>query len=161
MPWRETCPMDERSIFIAEWLRGEVSVSELCRLFGVSRKTGYKWWNRFQEEGRAGLSDKSRAPGSHPNAVSESVIAMLVSARKEHPRWGPKKLVAWLRGRYPRLELPASSTVGAILRRHGLVRPRRLRLRVSAYTGVWSQYERPNAIWCTDFKGGFTLGDGR
>ena len=127
---------------------------ELCRSFGISRKTGYKRVGRFQSWGWDGLADLNRAPHSHPNRTGHAVAERLLLARQEHPTLGPKKLVAWLRDREPEGCWPAHSTAGDILERAGLVRRRRKGGRRSA---PWSQpltrAERPNDLWCIDFKG--------
>src|SRR5688572_3127605 len=107
--------MDERVEFIAECLRGELPMSELCRKYAISRKTGYKWLERFQDGGRPSLRDRSRARWGQLR-VDDAVVTVLVDARKRHPTWGPRKLVFDLARRYPRLILPASSTVGEILK---------------------------------------------
>jgi transposase-like protein len=161
MPWREICPMEERARFIVECLRGELSMTALCRQYSISRKTGYKWWDRFEAEGRGQLADRTRACRSHPNATPPEVVTILVDARKRHPTWGPRKLIAWLAARYPRLRLPASSTAGDILKRHGLARPRRRRAQAAPYTEPFLACDGPNAVWCADFKGGFDVGNGR
>ena len=137
MPWREVCPMDERGRFIAEYLHSDFSMTELCRLYEISRKTGHKWWRRFEEGGRPNLADRGRAPHAHPNATPDEVVTLLVSARKAHPTWGPRKLVAWLEVKYPRLRLPSASTVGAILKRHGMSRPQRRRPRATPYADLY------------------------
>ena len=103
MPWKETCPMDERVAFIVESLRGELSMSELCRKYEISRKTGYKWVERFEEGGKPSLADQSRACLTHPNAIREEIVRLVVDARKRHPTWGPFKLLHELEQRYPRL----------------------------------------------------------
>ena len=161
MPWKETCPMDERAEFIVDCLRGELSMTELCRKYGISRKTGYKWHARFVDGGRPGLADRSRACGSHPNAIEEPIVALLVDARKRHPTWGPRKLLFELGVKYPRLSLPASSTAGAILKRQGLILPRRPRRKAPPYTEPFLGCASPNDVWCADFKGSFALGNGR
>ena len=160
MPWKETCPMDERTQFIVECLRRELSMSELCRKYEISRKTGYKWVERFTEGGRPSLWDRSRARRCQ-DRTAEEVVALLVDARKRHPTWGPRKLLFELQRHYPRLLLPASSTVGEILKRLGLVRRRRPRHKTAPYTAPFSGCDAPNAVWCADFKGSFPLGTGR
>ncbi len=112
--------MDERVKFIAAYLRGELAVSRLCEAFGVSRKTAYKWIARYAEGGVAELLERSTRPLSHPKTTSPEVASLIVATRKEHPFWGPKKLVAVLRTGYPGLKLPATSTVGHLLARRGL-----------------------------------------
>jgi transposase InsO family protein len=153
--------MDERTRFVIECLRGEMSMTELCQYYEISRKTGYKWRQRFNNGGHPWLVDRSRAPHAHPNATAEEVVTILIGARKAHPTWGPRKLVAWLAVKYPRLQLPSASTVGAILKRHGMSRPQRPRRRTPPYAAPFVGCDGPNAVWCTDFKGGFELGNGR
>ena len=96
MPWKETCPMDERVRFIGEYLQGEVSMAELCRQFGIRRKTGYKWMHRYEAEGLPGLSERSRAPHHQPHAVLPEIEDAIVALRGRRSRWGPKKLRAKL-----------------------------------------------------------------
>jgi transposase InsO family protein len=161
MPWKETCPMSERAEFIVECARGELSMSELCRKYEISRKTGYKWWERFHAGGRPALRDRSRAAATHPNTTPEAVERMVVELRKAHPTWGPRKLGAWLQLHHPRMPRPSPSTIGAIVARAGLVRRRRRRQGPPPYAAPFGNYTAPNAIWCADFKGGFALGNGR
>ncbi len=96
MSWNDTCPVNERLKFIVEIQRGERNMRQLCEDFSISRKTGYKWWGRYQGAGMDGLKEHSRAPFSHPNAVQAAVVALLLEARQQHPSWGPEKLVHWL-----------------------------------------------------------------
>src|SRR5439155_15952185 len=96
MPWEETCVMDERMSFIVDWQRDETTFAELCRHYGVSRRTGYKWVERFEDGGIDGLRDLSRAPHHFPNAVIEAHEAATLAVRGRHPSWGPKKLRALL-----------------------------------------------------------------
>jgi transposase InsO family protein len=161
MPWKEICPMDERARFIVECVQSELTMSELCRKYEISRKTGYKWWARFEVDGRSNLGDRSHAAHRHPNAIAEEIVTILIAARKQHPTWGPRKLIVYLEYRYPRLTLPSASTAGAILKRHGLAKPRRPRRRTPPYTTPFLGCEEPNAVWCADFKGSFELGNGR
>ncbi len=161
MPWRESRPMDERVKFIAAYLKGEMSLIRVCESFGVSRKTGYKWIERYVGRGVQGLMDMSRRPRTSPNAVSDEIQDLLVEARKQHPFWGPKKVLVATQGLYPGLRLPAASTVGDILTRHGLTRPRRRSHRTPPYTQPFLGYDQPNAVWCADFKGDFQMGNGQ
>ncbi len=153
--------MTERAQFIVDCVRGELSMSALCRKYEISRKTGYKWWERFVAEGQLGLGDRSRRCQTHPNATPEAVEALLLGLRKQHPTWGPRKLCAWLQWHQPRVPCPSPSTVGALLARAGLVRRRRARHTAPAYAAPFSACTAPNAVWCADFKGGFALGNGR
>lgn len=161
MPWKESGPMDERAQFIVECLRGELTMSALCYQYEVSRKTGYKWWARFEAGGRGELRDRSHASHTHPNATADPTVLLVVEARKAHPTWGPRKLHAWLAVKYPRLVLPAPSTLGGILKRHGLTRPRRPRRHAPPYGAPFLTCTAPNAVWCADFKGAFHLGNGQ
>lgn len=160
MPWRTTCPMDERTRFIAARLAGDESMSGLCRQFGVSRKTGYKLWARYQAGGPAALLERSHAAHRQPRAVAAAVQEAIVSARAAHPTWGPRKLKAWLAHRHPGHPWPAASTIGALLRRAGwIAAPGR---RARATPSPWfSAATGPNDVWTVDFKGWFHTGDGR
>ena len=155
MPWKETNPMDQRVRFVAQIASEDRSMTELCRVFGISRRTGYKWATRYRAEGIDGLKDRSRAPLRHPNAVMPEVERLIVDARHRHPRWGPRKLLAWLAGRHPEINFPATSTAGDLLLRHGLVNPRRRRRKSPPYSRPFVSCTRPNSVWCADFKGQF------
>jgi len=160
VPWKETCPMDERMEFIGLYRYDKWSMAELCREFGISRKTGYKWVARYTRQGMAGLADRSRAPYRHPNAVSPVIEERIVAFRGLHPYWGPEKLRARLLRLYPRTYWPAVSTFGEIVKRHGLVVPRRRSRRTPPYTAPFQGSKQPNDVWCADFKGWFRTGDG-
>ncbi len=152
--------MDERVRFMAEYLELERSMAELCRAYGISRKTGYKLVGRYAESGVAGLQERSRAPHEHANAVAAELVTAILALRARHPRWGPRKLQARLRGQHPTRPWPAASTIGAILHRHGLtVPPRRVR-RCPPPTQPFAACAGPNDVWATDFKGWFLTGDG-
>lgn len=155
MSWKETCPMQERLEFIGELVEGERTMTELCTLRGVSRKTGHKWWKRYLEHGLDGLQDRARAPLNHPNAVPAEVMVCLLEAKARHPNWGPEKLLDSLSRTEPGLALPAVSTAAEILKRHGLVKARRRRRCTPAYTQPFVSMSEPNAVWSVDFKGQF------
>jgi transposase len=106
MPWRQAKVSEERRKFVTAYLEGDWSMSELCEAFGISRKTGYKYLDRFMEEGLPGLNDRSRAPHQHKNATPREVVDTILAARRAHPTWGPRKLCAWLARRHRDLELP-------------------------------------------------------
>jgi putative transposase len=161
MPWKETCVMDEKTKFIAACLGEEESMAEICRRFDISRKTGYLWRTRYRENGAEALSERSRAPRHHPNAICDELAKVLLQARTAHPTWGPRKLLAWLHQRHPRPDWPAPSTVGDLLRRHGLVVPRRRVRRATPSAGPLLHADGPNSLWCADFKGWFRTGDGQ
>jgi putative transposase len=149
--------MSERVKFVAAYLTNDGSFSELCERFEISRKTGYKWVERYSAGGVANLIDRSRAPACHAHRVSDEVVNAVVALRRKHPRWGPLKLLVVLQRQEPSLQLPAASTVGEIIRRHGLVGYRRRRHRSSPYAEALRSYASPNAIWCADFKGHFPV----
>jgi putative transposase len=160
MPWQEVCPMDEKVRFIGALRAQEESMTELCERFGISRKTGYKLYRRYQAEGLAGIAERSRAPHVIPWAISEAQAEAIVEVRREHPSWGPKKLRAKLLERAPAQAWPASSTIGELLRRQGLSEPRKRRHRATPSVSPLRSAVRPNDVWCIDFKGWFRTGDG-
>ena len=160
MPWKQTDPEREQRHFIEQWKGGRGTFVELCRQFGVSRKTGYTRVQRFKTWGWEGLGDRSRAPRHHPNRVSRAVAQRLIAARKAHPTWGPKKLVAWLRGSEPGVSWPAPSTAGDILDRAGMVRRRKRRRHAAPWNEPFAAADRPNDVWSIDFKGWFRTADG-
>jgi transposase InsO family protein len=161
MPWLKTDPVHQRRLFVKAVLEGKLSVTKLCELFQISRKTGYKWLQRATgDEGWAGLADRSRRPHSNSRAVDEEIVRRLVRLRQDHPSWGARKLAAWLAWREPRWELPAASTITELLKRHGLVPPRRTRRRGPPRTAPLAHAMQPNDVWCIDFKGDFRVGDG-
>jgi transposase InsO family protein len=160
MPWKMTFAEDQRVQFVVEALYGSSGIAELCRSFGISRKTGYKWLARYDQDGAAGLVDRSRAPRHHPNALASTTASRLLRVREQHPTWGARKLLAWLRAHEPELALPAVSTVYAMLKRLNLVRPRRFRRRVPPMSSPFAACGAPNDTWCVDFKGWFRVGDG-
>ena len=161
MPWRETSVMEERLRFVARLLEGE-GMSEVCRQFGISRKTGYKIFTRYKDDGLEALTDRSRRPVRYANQLPEPVEAMIVRLKQDKPHWGARKirelLVRKLAGD---VRIPAKSTVHAVLDRHGLVAQARKRQRHRAEGTALSQPLVPNDLWCADFKGEFKLGDGR
>jgi len=159
MGWKETCPMTERMHFVSDVLRGERCTAELCEIYGISRKTGYKWLDRFLAGGPGALADRSHAPLHPPHAISQELVERLLQMRRQHPSWGPRKLLARLEVLDPHAPWPASSTVGEILRRHGLVKPRRRRARVNRYVADLIEASGPNVLWCADFKGQFRTQD--
>lgn len=160
MPWRTTWPMDERVRFISECLTGEATMSLRCRRYGISRKTGYKLWARYQAAGPAGLTARSRARHHQARAVSAATEAAVVKARAKYPRWGPRKLRVHLCQQHGPAGWPAASTIGELLRRHGLTRPRPRRPRAERAAAARPGGLTPNALWSADFKGWFRTGDG-
>lgn len=160
MPWKETNAVKQRMLFVADWNHGHYSMTELCRRYGVSRKTGYKFLDRFDEEGPDGLRDYSRAPDTCPHRIDDAVARAIIAARKAHPSWGPRKLLEWLAPRRPDLDLPAASTAGDLLARHGLVNKRRRRSHWTHPGAPILETTHPNDVWTADFKGHFRTTDG-
>jgi len=160
MPWKETCAVDERIEFVRAVLDSGETKAELCRRYGITRRTGYKWLGRFDQSGRDGLEDRSSVPHRHPNEVALELIDKVLALRMEHMTWGPRKLRAVLQQRHPEVDWPVTSTLGAILKRHGLVVDRRRRPRTPPYTQPFAGCDSPNRTWCADFKGWFRTGDG-
>ncbi len=135
-------------------------MAELCRRFGISRKTGYKLLRRYETEGPTALQDRSRARHTHANAVPEAMARMILAKREAHPTWGPRKLRAALRSESPDTYWPASSTIGALIKEAGLVEARKRRRRVPAFDGVMAPAQGPNERWNVDFKGWFRTRNG-
>lgn len=158
MPWKESCHVNERMHFIARFQSGE-RMSDLCQEFGISRKTGYKFLDRFKKLGLVGLYDQAPVAQRIPHRTAPEVVELLVQARRAHPSWGPRKLRAWLLQKDPTLRLPAASTIGDWLKRRGVVATRRRRQSVPASVVGRSTATAPNELWCADFKGQFRLGN--
>ena len=160
MPWKETCPMDERMQFVAAYLKEHGAVAQLCRRYGISRKTGYKWIARYEAEGWPGIREHSRAPSTCPHLTPVALQERVVQMRLQHPHWGPRKLLHRLGTVEPDTVWPAPSTAGEILKRHGLVAKRRLRRRTPPSPQPLQTAREPNEVWATDFKGWFRTYDG-
>lgn len=158
MPWKESSVMDERMRFVIRLTDGE-SMASLCREFGISRKTGYKILERYEECGLEGLSDRSRRPYRYANQLPPQVEAAIVAAKREKPNWGARKIRERLLRRLPHeIKVPACSTIHAVLDRNGLV-SRSVRSRTRAQGTALSPGLSPNDLWCTDYKGEFQLGN--
>lgn len=157
MPWKSKTPVDLRIEFMNRVMKGE-SVSELCRAYGISRKTGDKFKQRFKRLGEAGLLDQSRAPKVIPHRTPPELVKLIVDERRRHPTWGPKKLKDVLEQRLHH-ELPAPSTIGDLLVRAGLVVQRTRRRKVAPQPTTLREALAPNDVWCIDYKGQFRLGD--
>jgi transposase InsO family protein len=135
---------------------------ELCREYGISRKTGHKIWSRFKENGLEGLEDKRRVPNRIPHRTNPEIRALFVEAKQAHPTWGPKKLKAWLEEKKEGIALPSANTIGYWLKREGLVktRVRRRWPTPGLLPAELTPAKAPNDVWCVDFKGQFQLGNG-
>ena len=156
MPWKETCRMEERLKMILEMEKGKKAMAMICREYGISRQTGYKWLGRYQADPCvAMLQDRDRRPHFNPRQLEGAVVELIIEARKRWPHWGPRKLRVKLQELRPDVVLPAASTIGAVLKRSGLVRQRKRRRRTPPYTMPFGQCVAPNQVWCIDFKGHF------
>ena len=160
MPWLETAPMEQRERFVRDHQLALYTMAELSARYGISRKTGYKWLDRFDEGGREGLGDRSRAPQRCPHKITAAVATLICEARRRHPSWGPDKLLDWLGPRHPAVDLPAVSTAGDLLARKGLVKKRRRRRHFEHPGVVPIKTAHPNDLWTADFKGHFRTRDG-
>ena len=160
MPWRESCAMDQRVLFIADQRTGLWTMTELCDRYEISRKTGYKWLDRYRLEGACGLGDRSHAPLVHGRATPQHIVDAVVGLRRERPSWGPRKIVAKLEARQGNVDWPSASTAGDILKRAGLVSSRRIRRRVPPRMGQLTVPQHANHVWALDHKGWIRLGDG-
>lgn len=161
MPWNERSAMDQRTRFIADYLDDFFPFSELCARYDISRPTGYKWVQRYIEEGAAGLMDRSRRPVHCPHETSSELIEAILEARRRHPTWGAKKLLNRLERAQPHKTWPARTTVCDILKRHGLIPTRRTYPRPGHPGKPETPMSAPNHIWTADFKGHFKTLDGK
>jgi len=155
MPWKESVIMDERMKFIGRLLEGE-KMAELCREFGISRKTGYKFWQRYKDIGIRGLTDRARRPMRYANQLPPQLKSEILRIKRDKPSWGAPKIREILRRKYPEVKTPAKSTIHCILDRHDLVKRRKKRRFKLEGTPLVSTYN-PNDLWCADYKGEFML----
>ena len=160
MPFKETSLSEETLRFVTAYLSGAESMVDLCAGYGISRTWGYELVRRYRLSGVAGLVPRSRAPHRHGRAMSYEVASAILELRGERPSWGPKKLRAVLARRQPEQTWPAASTIGDLLRRHGLSQARRRRRRALPLSRPFAPVRAPNDLWCIDFKGWFRTGDG-
>jgi transposase InsO family protein len=145
--------------FVTRRRKGE-RMSDLCREFGISRKTGHKIWNRYKDVGVEGLLDASRAPRTIPHRTPEEIVALIVAERRKHPSWGPKKLKTMTESSSGVL-LPSAATLYTVLRKHGLIEPNKKRTRAAPRPTHLRMTTAPNEVWSADYKGQFRLGDGK
>ena len=161
MPWKTVDLMDQKLRFVHLAKSGRFTISELCHDFGISRKTGHKYLRRYEQHGASGLHEKSRCPQRYANLTDAVVEKLILQDRRKHPTWGPKKLRDLLLKKHAIGRPPSCSTIGAILKRNGMIKPRRRR--PGAYLVQpceLTQAEYPNHVWTIDFKGWFKLADG-
>jgi putative transposase len=160
MGWRASSVVEEKLRFVFEYERDEESMKALCERFGISRETGYVWLRRYRRSGPPGLLELNRAPGRHPNQTAVRLEEAVLELRQAHMTWGPRKLKRILERDQPGRGWPATSTVGEIAKRAGLVAPRKKRRRTEPYSAPLQHAVESNRVWCADFKGWFKSGDG-
>jgi transposase InsO family protein len=151
--------MEEKLRFVFEYELGERSMTELCQRYAIARETGYVWLRRYRQTGAAGLIEHSRAAHRHGNQTPEGLEQLVLELRQAHMRWGPRKLKWVLERDEPGRNWPAASTIGALLKREGLVVARKKRWRTAPYTEPLAHAEEANRVWCADFKGWFRTAD--
>ena len=161
MPWKETSTMDQRMLFIADYLSDRYNKKALCIHYGVSRPTGDKWIERYRTHGPAGFRERSRRPHGHPHTTAAEIAERIVEMKLAHQSFGPKKVMDRLRALEPDQVWPADSTAGEILKRKGLVRPRRQRRRVPPDPQALVHCNAPAQSWSADFKGDVPLANGK
>jgi transposase InsO family protein len=152
--------MDQKTQFIADYLRQTLSITELCLHYSISRKTAYKWISRYHDAGLSGLQDRSRKPRSCPHQTESDLVQALLEARRRHPTWGAKKLLKLLSKGDPDRIWPARATVCDLLARHGLIKQPRKRRHLGHPGKPSTLIAAPNQVWCADFKGQFKTRDG-
>jgi transposase InsO family protein len=152
--------MEEKLRFVFEYKQGHRSMTELCQRYEIARETGYVWIRRYGEGGLDGLVEQSRATQRHGNQTPAAIERVVLELRQAHSRWGPRKLKRVLEREEPGRVWPAASTIGALLKREGLVVGRRKRRRIVPYSEPLAHADGANRVWCADFKGWFRTGDG-
>ena len=152
--------MEEKLRFVFEYERDEQTMTELCQSFGIARETGYVWLRRYRAYGINGLLELNRAPQRHPNQTAIAIEEAVLGLREAHMRWGPRKLKRILERDQPGRGWPATSTIGEMVKRAGLVVPRKKRRKTEPYSEPLAHADGPNRVWCADFKGWFRTQDG-
>jgi len=160
MAWRENKVEIKRELFCQVVLEGKVSMSLACRQFDISRPTGYYWLDRYVNEGSDGLSNRSTKRLNQPDKTSLEKEDYILMLKAEYTKFGPKKIYATLNKRYPEIDWPSITTINNILKKYGLVQPRKLRRRLAKSNNNLQSSEKPNDIWCMDFKGWYMTNDG-
>lgn len=161
MPWKEVKPMDEKVLFIADWLRQICSFTELCERYTISRKTGYKWISRYNEGGIEDLCEASRRPHQSPQQIPYAIRKAILELRTRGTMVpGPKKIQVLLQQRFPEEPVPSKTTIYKILHAEGCVATRRRRRRVAPFPQPFSPVNAVNELWSADYKGQFQLLNG-
>lgn len=160
MPWKETHVMDQKIMMVSKWISGEYSITELSQIHEVSRKTLYKWIERYQADRDNGLKERTSRPLTMPRTTPVEIVSEILALKSQHQHWGSRKLLAWLKNHQPDKSWPAASTTSEMLKRHGLIHARAKRHRTPPYSEPFLRATQPNEVWCGDFKGQFRLGSG-
>lgn len=160
MPWKVSGVVEKRKQFLADYGSGDWTMTDLCRVYGITRPTGYAVLRHYAQEGAAGLEERSRAPHRHPNQTPAEIEQRVLALRRKHPRWGPRTLKEVLERRNGEIDWPAASTIGDMLDREGLTHHRVQRRTVEPYHRPFRTVMEPNDEWAGDFKGWMRTGDG-
>jgi len=161
MPWKKIGPMDQKIRLISDWKDRYLNITDLSKKYEVSRKTIYKWIDRYETEGIDGLKDQERIPNNHPNQTDKRIVNKLIKMKYQYRKWGPKKIIALLENKYPNKKWPVVSTVGTWFKKYGLVQQRKFRRKVAPYEEPFLECRNPNDIWSADYKGQFRTQDNR
>ena len=161
MPWKEIRPMDQKIEMITDWISGKYTKVDLSKKYNISRKTVTKWIDRYYIKGAKGLEEQLRSPKTSPHATPRDVIEKIIAYKRANIHRGPRKLKVMLHTEYPEIAWPSSWTIGYWLNKYGLVKPRKKRLRVPAYSQPFGDCVSPNMSWSADYKGQFHLKNGQ
>jgi len=160
MPWSEKSVMEKKLSFIRDYQSGAYTKAGLSRKYNISRKTVYKYLERYETQGEQGLEEQSRAPKTSPHKTPEETVEEIIDLKIEHMSWGPKKLIARLSKDKPETRYPSPSTAQLLLKSYGLVKSRKHRHRVPPRTEPFSQSNASNDVWSIDYKGQYKMGNG-
>lgn len=161
MPWKIMNTMDQKIQLITDWQSQYFSITDLSQKYGLSRPTIYKWLERYEELGIDGLKEQNRTPRYSPNQTKDAIVKLIIAEKLKNRKRGPKKVYHQLKAQYPHIDLPAPSTIGEWLKKHGLVNKHKKRLRVPPYTEPFQACQTPNDAWSADYKGQFYTRDAR
>ncbi len=160
MPLRSITELDLLHQLIGDYLSNQYTIMDLHRIYGISRKTIYKWLDRYESDPENWARVRSSAPHSHPNQISPEIIELIINMKLEHLNWGPRKIIHALQTQNPAIDWPAASTAGECLKSHGLVKHRIVRKHVPPCSQPFGDCNRSNSIWSIDYKGQFRLRNG-
>lgn len=161
MPWKELKVEQQRKEFVDACIEGKLKMAELCRLYDISRPTGYEWLNRYKKGGVEALKDQKSTPLKQALQTDPQIVRDILDVRIRYRTWGPNKVLALLQTTRPEIEWPSSTTIGNLFKKNGLTVPRKFRRRVPGKTAPLSHCQQSNDVWCIDFKGWFLTGDGQ